>query len=107
MPTRVSFASVAAMSGRRVVVCGGYQGSVSSASDQCFMIRPGWGGWKKSAAMSQKRARSAFYTNGDILIVAGGTDENGGMTDSVEKYDGSAWGSLTSLTQSTEGLLCI
>ena len=65
--------------------------------------RPGWGGWHRSPFMSVRRARAASYSNGDVFVVAGGTSNGGAITDTVEKFDGTAWTSAQSLPAATKG----
>ncbi len=84
-------------------MCGGFQGSGAAVSDKCYRIHPGWGGWNLAPAMSQKRAKAASYSNGDMFIVAGGDDGDGAMTDSVEMFNGATWSNLKALSASTEG----
>ncbi len=53
--------------------------------------------------MSVRRARAASYSNGDVFVVAGGTSNGGAITDTVEKFDGTAWTSAQSLPAATKG----
>ena len=59
--------------------------------------------WKAAAPMSIGRARAAHYTDGSILIVAGGVDSNGAMLNSVEMLKEGSWTVKSSIPSATEG----
>ena len=60
--------------------------------------------WRVTYSMSEERVRAAQWSNGQVLIVAGGLRADGtSMSATVEQFDGSGWRSLAGLPYSTEG----
>ncbi len=87
------------------MLCGGFESTNSSSvSKKCYRMVPGLGYWSSSPPMSLPRARSAYYADGTVLIVAGGTvDTVGTPTNTVEKFDGTAWVPLGTMPAATKG----
>jgi len=62
-------------------------------------------GWKEVASMNKKRYRMGAALHGDVIIVAGGVNENNDLKSSVEIYQTSSneWKTITSLNQKRNG----
>ncbi len=73
----------------------------------CYRLQPERGYWMRSEPMSAERARAASHSNGEVFIVAGGSDAAGTVTNTVEQFDGMAWTSLSTMPASTEGQVLI
>ena len=103
MPTPLAYTSTGRVGGA-VIICGGVD-SINpwSVTDKCLTLLADHTHWKSLPSMSKERAKAAHYSDGNILIIAGGEDSSGAAIGTVEKYWDGEWYPISDLPSPTKG----
>ena len=103
MPTSLAYASIGRVGGA-VIICGGVDGiNPWSVTDKCWTLLADYTHWKSLPSMSEERANAAHYSDGNILIIAGGEDGSGAAIGTAEKYWDGEWYPIADLPLPTKG----
>ncbi len=89
-----------------VIFCGGITSAGGQATNECRLLLQDRGHWKAGPAMADARANAAHYSDGTMVIVAGGVDGSGGARlNTAEKLVDGKWKPLSNIPTPTEGYL--
>ena len=101
--TPLAYACVGRVGGA-VILCGGVE-SVNpwNVTDKCWTLMADYTHWKSLPSMSTERAKAAYYSDGNILIIAGGEDGTGAAIVTAEKLWDGEWYPISDLPSPTKG----